>query len=75
MTVYNTKSIKPEHRDLIPNYTQFNLCEDCLGINTESQMTIRFYSRYKLALCDACVDCRDGLKWHNKRDFSHRQVK
>ena len=73
MAVYNTKSIKPEHRDLIPNYTQFNLCEDCNNRNYEPYMNIRFYSRYKLALCDCCVDCRDGLKWRNKRDFSHRR--
>ena len=69
-TIYKTSSIIPEYRDKIPNCTKFDLCEDCNNENYEDYMNIKYYIRYKLALCDACIDCRDGHKWRNKKDYS-----
>jgi hypothetical protein len=72
--VYRTASIKPEMREHIPNAThQFDVCEDCGNANYDVYTNLKFYSRYKLVLCDACVDCRDGHKWRNKADYSHRR--
>lgn len=66
-TTYKTSSILPELRDKIPNGTrQFDRCEDCDNCNYDDHMNIKFYSRYRLALCDCCVDARDGHKWRNK---------
>lgn len=74
MPIYSTASITPEIRDKIPNgMHQFDICEDCKNANYEQYMNIKFYSRYKLALCDACVDARDGLKWRNKTNYSQQQ--
>ena len=74
MTIYNTASITPELRDMIPNGThQFDRCEDCDNRNYEAYMGIKYYLRYKRALCDAYVDCRDGLKWRDKKDYSQQQ--
>lgn len=73
-TIFRTSSITADMREHIPNAThQFNVCEDCGNANYDDYMNIKFYSRYKLALCDACVDCRNGHKWSNKADHSHRR--
>ena len=73
-TIYRTNSIIPEYRDKIPNRTEFDVCEDCNNVLYKpSHMSIRFREKYKLVLCDACVDCRDGLKWKNAKDFSNLQ--
>jgi len=70
-TIYKTNSILPEYRDKIPNATgQFDRCEDCNNVNYEDYMNIKYYSRYKVVLCDCCVDNRDGHKWKNKNDYS-----
>lgn len=72
MTTYRTSSIKPDHRDKIPNgLYQFDVCEDCNNRNYEPYMKIRYAKRYKRALCDACLDCRDGLQWKNKNNYSN----
>lgn len=75
MMLYKTSSTTPEIRDRIPNGTNhFDVCEDCQNENYENYMDVRYYSRYRRALCDACVDARDGWRWPNKKDFSHKQV-
>ena len=70
--VFDITSLSSDIRAELPNGVKFNVCEDCNNENYEEFMNIKFYVRYRLALCDACVDCRDGLKWAGKKDYSVR---
>ena len=65
--MYNTDSITSETRKNIPNGTNFNKCEKC-GYRPRGYIrkSVRFYVRYKTALCDECVDANDGIPWKEK---------
>ena len=70
-TIYQTISITHEIRSKIPNGAHFDVCEDCGNKNCEAEiMEIVYYTRYKKALCDCCVDCRDGWQWEGKKDYA-----
>ncbi len=72
---YRTASITDDIRSRIPNRAEFDRCEDCANklYNPSIGMSIRWRAKYQLALCDVCVDCRDGHKWQGVPDYSHNK--
>lgn len=66
--VYRTDSITDELRSKIPTGIYFDKCEKCGCVNwvlgNQSNKNVCFYERYNLALCDECVDGKDGRSWH-----------
>lgn len=73
--VCRTSEITDSLRDKIPNRLKFDVCEDCGNkLYEPSHTTIRWRAKHKLALCDACVDCRDGNKWRGVKDYSHTKA-
>ncbi len=72
--ICRTSEITDAIRNRIPNRLEFDCCEDCGNkLFNPLHMNIRWRVKYKLALCDACVDCRDGLKWIGVPDYSQGQ--
>jgi len=75
---YSTKILTEEQRKKAENNAfngaavamniHFDECEDCKNQNIISHgMEVRFYPWHKRALCDACIDHRDGFSWRKGR--------
>ena len=67
LTTYRTKSITDNNRPNIPTGSPFDECEECGCIthrlDGKSNKSVRFYERHKQALCDECVDRKNGQPW------------
>lgn len=67
--MYSTKSLTEKFRKKEFNSVgQFDKCECCGHLNNpKSSVCVKYYDRYKLILCDRCVDNKDGsTPWTNK---------
>lgn len=69
---YNSvdEKLKIKRKD-IPNGLWFRQCERCLRtIDEVDWENIKYYSRYKMILCDKCVDIKDREKIKAEKDLA-----
>jgi len=69
MLIINTDTIIEEKRKDITTHLGFSKCENCGYINCEitgakNGKYVRFYRKHLLALCDECVDKKNGHSWN-----------
>jgi len=69
INIYKTKLIRPEQRTESLHRVAFDECECCGHINNfisgdmKNGKFVKFYKKHMLALCDECVDEKNGHPW------------